>query len=100
MVRVDGNKCRGCGACVNVCPRKAIILIKNIARIDVNKCTECGRCVNVCPAGAISFSLSESDLNFSTPSVPFLAGRNSFGGRGGFGRGKRGGKGQKGRFSR
>ncbi|MBL7131263.1 MAG: 4Fe-4S binding protein [Candidatus Omnitrophica bacterium] len=28
MSWVDSNKCKGCGACVNVCPLPAISLIK------------------------------------------------------------------------
>lgn len=72
MVCVNITKCRGCGACINVCPAQAITLIKDIAHISTNKCTECGRCVNVCPARAINFSPSKNDLNFSKNPTPLF----------------------------
>lgn len=47
--------CTGCGLCVNICPQKAIKIIKNDKgfyqyRINKNKCTNCGACVKLCPA--------------------------------------------------
>lgn len=94
MVRIDGNKCKGCGVCVNICPAQAISLIERIANIDSRRCIECGRCINVCPVGAISFTPAYSDMSFSKTSPPSFIGRGFPRIRGGFGRGMRRGRGR------
>ncbi|NMA55230.1 MAG: 4Fe-4S binding protein [Firmicutes bacterium] len=45
--------CRGCGACVNVCPNQALSLVGNKARVDNDKCILCGYCNPVCPEFAL-----------------------------------------------
>lgn len=41
--------CKGCGACVNVCPQGAIFLNENLSRkIDWKKCDSCLLCVDSC----------------------------------------------------
>lgn len=47
------NECCGCGACVYICPKSAITLIKDefgffYARIDESKCILCGKCTKIC----------------------------------------------------
>lgn len=46
------DKCTGCGICVDICPRKAIVL-EDIAIVDQEKCTACFICVTECPQQAI-----------------------------------------------
>ncbi len=54
-LKLDVNKCIGCGMCSEVCPhavfkieaRKAVIL-------DADLCMECGACAENCPVQAIS----------------------------------------------
>ena len=51
--KVSENGCTGCGACVNICPNKAVSMERNEegfweSRIEETKCTECGRCRSVC----------------------------------------------------
>lgn len=46
--------CTGCGACYNVCPKKAITMQGDIYGfykpiIDTGKCVNCGLCEKVCP---------------------------------------------------
>ncbi|MDY7010120.1 MAG: 4Fe-4S binding protein [Planctomycetota bacterium] len=53
-VKVDIEKCTGCGSCVDVCPVEAISLNDGKAVIDEDTCTECGLCVDECPEEAIS----------------------------------------------
>lgn len=51
---LDNKFCTGCGACMNICPTKAIVMQANAdgfiyPRINEKKCTECGACANICP---------------------------------------------------
>ena len=47
------EKCSGCGACVNICPKHCIKMVRNSQGfdypvIDKEKCVECGLCEKVC----------------------------------------------------
>lgn len=52
-LKINANKCIGCGKCVNLCCLKNIVL-KNGTAIPGNQCTMCYRCVNNCPRQAIT----------------------------------------------
>jgi NAD-dependent dihydropyrimidine dehydrogenase PreA subunit len=52
-LKIDGNKCTGCGACRDVCPKQAITMRDDLAVINEKVCIQCGVCVEVCPVGAI-----------------------------------------------
>ncbi len=64
--QVDEVKCKGCGACVEVCPFKAIelrseeTLIEKVlfesrkAHVNPIICKGCGSCAVACPLGAIA----------------------------------------------
>lgn len=52
MVKIDSEKCVGCGGCIDLCPSIAISMIDDIVTIDDQLCTECGICVKVCPMSA------------------------------------------------
>jgi Na+-translocating ferredoxin:NAD+ oxidoreductase RNF subunit RnfB len=45
--------CIACKLCEKACKFDAIHVIDNLAVIDYNKCTSCGACVEVCPMKAI-----------------------------------------------
>lgn len=68
--KINPEKCKNCGMCVQVCPYQAIQKIivpcenacpvgaisKNddgFAQIDFNKCIACGKCAVACPFGAV-----------------------------------------------
>ncbi|MFH1153933.1 MAG: CoB--CoM heterodisulfide reductase iron-sulfur subunit A family protein [Pseudomonadota bacterium] len=61
VARVDALRCTGTGACVSVCPVKAVSLVETASggqtplRAEVNPalCTGCGICVPECPHNAI-----------------------------------------------
>ena len=52
MVKIDSDKCVGCGGCIDLCPSIAISMIDDLVVIDDQLCTECGICVKVCPMNA------------------------------------------------
>jgi len=56
-LKLDIEKCVGCGLCVTVCPHN-VFAIENKKAIIVNKdnCIECGGCMNNCEPKAISVS--------------------------------------------
>lgn len=60
MAYVDGERCTGCGECLEVCLTGALELIDDVAVIDQGKCRACEACMEVCPAGAI-LSVTEPD---------------------------------------
>ncbi len=50
----DKRKCSGCTACVNVCPKKAIMMQKDsegflYPHVDKEKCVNCKLCEKICP---------------------------------------------------
>jgi len=47
--------CLGYGTCAKVCPFDAIQVIDGVANIDKEKCKACGKCIDVCPKKLISF---------------------------------------------
>ena len=52
-VRIDLNKCTGCGKCKEVCPVNAIKIGNDKAIIN-DECVECGACISECPNEALS----------------------------------------------
>jgi len=51
---IEGEKCKGCGACARACPRKAISGEKKQPhRIDQALCIQCRSCYETCKFGSI-----------------------------------------------
>ena len=53
-LKIDAQKCSGCGTCAAGCPTKSIAIQKGKAVFAPGSCTLCYRCVNHCPARAIT----------------------------------------------
>jgi len=53
MVRINTERCLGCGSCVQNCPTGALTLFRKKARSNTNKCIGCEICISACPQGAI-----------------------------------------------
>ena len=53
-VKVDLEKCTGCGICEEVCPVEAIKVENEKAKVDNEECVDCGTCVEECPEDALS----------------------------------------------
>lgn len=52
-IKVDHERCTGCGVCIPVCPVEALsVQIK--ATIDTTRCINCRMCLTACPVKAIS----------------------------------------------
>ena len=66
------EKCRGCGACVSVCPDQAIDGSGGeIHVIDSRSCAKCGACRDACPNQAI---VTAGPLKPRTPKTPIPVG--------------------------
>jgi len=62
IVRIDEEKCDGCGACVPACAEGAIEIIDGKARLLSEKyCDGLGACLGECPQGAITIEERESE---------------------------------------
>jgi len=52
-MKVDLDKCKGCGICEEVCPL-GVVTIDNRRAVIGKECVECKTCIKVCPEGALS----------------------------------------------
>ena len=52
-IKIDTQKCVGCGKCVAQCPMDNIHITQNTAKAS-DQCTMCYRCINLCPRQAIT----------------------------------------------
>lgn len=52
-LKIDTQKCVGCGKCAKQCPMNNLEMVHNLAKAG-DKCTMCYRCINTCPKQAIT----------------------------------------------
>ena len=61
IIRIDEEKCNGCGACASACHEGAIDMVNGKARLmRENYCDGLGDCLPACPTGAITFEEREA----------------------------------------
>lgn len=62
IIKIDEDKCTGCGLCADACHEGAIGMVDGKARLlRDDYCDGLGNCLPVCPTGAISFEEREAD---------------------------------------
>jgi len=61
IIKIDENKCNGCGLCIPNCPEGAIQILDGKARLISDLfCDGLGACLGHCPEGAIEFEEREA----------------------------------------
>lgn len=61
IVKIDEEKCTGCGLCVTPCAEGAIQIVDGKARVLREElCDGAGFCLGVCPMGALSIEEREA----------------------------------------
>jgi NAD-dependent dihydropyrimidine dehydrogenase PreA subunit len=59
-IKIDYDKCKGHGECVDACPSEVYELQGGKAvPINIDQCIECCTCVEVCPENAIDHNACE-----------------------------------------
>lgn len=61
IIKINDNKCIGCGICAKDCAASNIGLKNGKACVISNDCIMCGHCAAVCPKGAVSISGYDSE---------------------------------------
>jgi ferredoxin len=59
VATIDPTRCNGCDACINICPRQALTLVKDEQdrlhyTLKTHLCTGCRLCSDICEEGAVS----------------------------------------------
>jgi len=62
IIKIDKEKCTGCGKCVIECVEGALQIINGKAEVvKESYCDGLGACIGVCPEGALSIELREAE---------------------------------------
>lgn len=62
IVKIDEEKCSGCGVCVTPCAEGAIQMVDGKAKVVKDElCDGAGFCLGVCPEGALTIEEREAE---------------------------------------
>lgn len=62
IIKIDEDKCNGCGLCIPACPEGALQIIDGKARLVSDlMCDGLGACIGDCPEGAIDIEVREAE---------------------------------------
>jgi len=74
IIRIDEEKCNGCGQCATACAEGAIAIVDGKARlISETYCDGLGACIGECPTGALTIEQREADEFDETATEAHLA---------------------------
>ncbi|MBN1795164.1 MAG: ferredoxin family protein [Sedimentisphaerales bacterium] len=72
QIRIDSERCKGCGLCVVVCPKKSIRISEKSNRNGYfpaefcgSECTGCAMCAIICPEAVIEVSSDDEPASAS-----------------------------------
>jgi len=62
IVKIDEEKCDGCGACIPACPEGALQIVEGkVKLVKESLCDGLGACVKECPKGALTIEEREAE---------------------------------------
>jgi nitroreductase/NAD-dependent dihydropyrimidine dehydrogenase PreA subunit len=62
MIKVDLEKCNGCGICVDICHEHCMVLENQKVYIDTKFCSTCTQCIAICPQTALRWEHVQPEL--------------------------------------
>jgi ferredoxin len=63
IIKIDQEKCDGCGLCVPSCAEGAIVIVDGKAKLLADKfCDGLGACLGECPVGALTIEERDTDV--------------------------------------
>jgi len=66
-VRLDSDKCSGCGICIDRCQMDALSINNEKALLNSDRCIGCGLCVSTCSAGSLTLQRKSKQEQFYVP---------------------------------
>lgn len=62
IIRIDEDKCTGCGDCITDCAEGALKIVDGKAKLVKDSlCDGMGMCIGKCPTGALTIEVREAD---------------------------------------